>query len=93
MLTYHWAADLGPIDTALVQRSEAKVLAEKLLDLYKTKHETLLISVKNQPFRVDLWNKIKIRRNKFGLDSGDIFAVIGMEHDFTASEATLTLWR
>jgi hypothetical protein len=90
---YPLAQDLGPLDTAIVERSEALQAARKLLSLYKTGHETLQVLTKIQPFLLDLGKIVKIRRPRFGLDQGDLFLVSGMDQDYAANEAVLTLWR
>lgn len=93
LLTYPWAKDLGPLDTALAQRSEAGELADKLLSLYKVRRGNWTLVTKIAPFRLDLWDKVRVKRDKFSLDAGELFAVVGLELDFTAAKAALTLWR
>lgn len=93
LLVYPWALDLGPLDTALAQRSEARELVDKLLALYKVRHETLKAVIKIAPFRLDLGKQVLVKRDKFSLGAGALFAVVGLELDFSANEATLTLWR
>jgi hypothetical protein len=93
LLTYPWAQDLGPLDTALIQRDEAIDLADKLLGLYKERRENLTVVTKIAPFTLGLWDMVTLKRNKFSLDAGELFAVVGLELDFSAAEATITLWR
>jgi hypothetical protein len=90
--TYPWAADLGPLDTVLVQRAEAQAVAAQNLALYRVKHPTFKVRTKIQPFRHDLWDKIWLRHERFGVGRR-AFAILGVELDLTACEATLTLWR
>jgi len=93
LLTYPWAGDLGPLETALADKTEAVALALKLLNLYKTAHGTVKVSTKIQPFQTELWDLVRLTRPRFGLDSGELYRVMGLELDFTALEALMTLWR
>lgn len=90
---YPWAGDLGPLDTCLVLRDDAKDLAGRMLALVKTKHPTLMVVIKIQPFLLDLWQPVYVRRTRHGAVSGQLYAIIGKEENYTASEAILSLWR
>jgi len=90
---YPWAGDLGPLDTCLVDRDEAKALAAKDLLLFKTRHPIVKVLMKAQPFLLDIWQPVSIRRTRFGDAVGQVYAIAGKEENYSASEATLKLWR
>ena len=101
LLSYPLALDLGPLDTCLVSpgnigsaldKANITALANKLLTLYRTSHPMLTVTVKNQPFIWDIWDTVRVNSEKLGINN-ELFAIIGMEHDYAESKATLTLWR
>lgn len=85
LIDYPWAQDLGPLNTALVTRTDAQALAGDNLTLYKVKHGNLKAVTKIRPFVCDLGDYIELLGQKRLL--------LGLEEDYTAAEATLTLWR
>lgn len=89
---YPWAGDLGPLDTCLVLRDEAKALAAKNLELLKIKHPTLKVTIKIQPFLLDIWQPVSVRRTRYGEVESKVYAIAGKEENYTASEAILNLW-
>lgn len=78
------AHDLGPLDTCLVDRDEAALLAQKLIDLYGTRRETQQVETKIQPFRRNIWDIVEI--------DGLPFALKGLELDMY-DRSQLTVWR
>jgi hypothetical protein len=90
--SYPWAGDLGPLDTCLVLRDEAKALASKNLELFKVKHPALKVTIKIQPFLLDIWQPVSLRRTRYGEVEGKNYAIAGKEENYSASEAILNLW-
>jgi hypothetical protein len=90
---YPWAGDLGPLDTCLVLRDEAKALAAKNLELLKTKHPNIKVVIKTQPFLLDIWQPVSVRRSRYGEVVGQVYAIAGKEENYTASETIMNLWR
>jgi hypothetical protein len=90
---YPWATDLKPLDTCLVRRVDAEALADKVLNLLKVKHPQITVLSKNQPFHLNLGDKISVRRSRFDMNAVEVYEIHGAELDFTADEATLNLWR
>jgi hypothetical protein len=91
--TYPWAVDLGPIETCLSLAAEAKLLAGKLLDLYKLAHETVEVKCAMQGAGVNIGDLVRLTWDEFGRDAGQLYLVIGISLDFSANESTLKLWR
>ncbi|TSA12005.1 MAG: hypothetical protein D4R73_02930 [Deltaproteobacteria bacterium] len=78
------AHDLGPLDTCLIDRDEAALLAQKNIDLYGTRRETQQVETKIQPFQRNIWDTVEI--------DGLPFALKGLELDMY-DRSILTVWR
>jgi hypothetical protein len=62
--------------------------------LYKTSRDlyTVTIALDLTSTLPDLNNIVNITMNRFGLNSGKLFKIIGIESDYSKNRATLTLW-
>lgn len=91
--TYPTAQDLGPIDTCLVDRTDAQSLANALL--YRSRQETEQVTyyARHQAFDLEIGKLVSISRDVFGLESNPGFMTVGVELDLGTGESILTLWR
>lgn len=97
---YPLAGELGPLDTCLVSdnaigdflnKADVDDLLRKLASLFSSRPHQQVATVPIQPW--DPGNIVKLRRDKFGLAGGLNFLLLGLEMDFAASLAEITLWR
>jgi hypothetical protein len=81
-------------ESLLVDATAAQTEATRLLNLYKTSRDlyTVTIALDLTTTLPDLNNIINITINRFGLNSGKLFKIIGIESDYSKNRATLTLW-
>jgi hypothetical protein len=81
-------------ETCLVDATATQTEATRLLNLYKVNRDLYTVDIaldltKTLP---DLNNVVNITINRFGLNSGKLFKIIGIESDYSKNRATLTLW-
>lgn len=93
LTNYPAASDIGPLETALIDRDDAGLLAAKLLALYQLPHETMTIEIGLQAAQLDIGDIVEVRRDKFGQDAGQLYKVLGTNINFTDRLSELTLWR
>lgn len=81
-------------ESLLVDATAAQTEATRLLNLYKTSRDlyTVTIALDLTSTLPDLNNVVNITMNRFGLNSGKLFKIIGIESDYSKNRATLTLW-
>jgi hypothetical protein len=81
-------------ESLLVDATAAQTEATRLLNLYKTSRDlyTVTIALDLTTTLPDLNNVVNITMNRFGLNSGKLFKIIGIESDYSKNRATLTLW-
>jgi hypothetical protein len=81
-------------ESLLVDATAAQTEATRLLNLYKTSRDlyTVTIALDLTTTLPDLNNIVNITMNRFGLNSGKLFKIIGIESDYSKNRATLTLW-
>jgi len=91
--TYPWAMGLGPLDTVIITRTDIKLLAEKVFAIYRRPRETLTIVTVPKVAFLRIGDIVSVRRAKFGLDTGVLFMVVGLDFNLTSGEYTVTLWR
>lgn len=91
--TYPLAVDVGPLETALINRSEAQALARSFLDLFRTPREYFEAVISLRGILLELGDLVEVQRASFGLDSGELFVVVGTDLDCQQGEVRLTLWR
>jgi hypothetical protein len=86
------ATDLGPLDTCLIKRDDAKAVADKDLALFKVEWDSVSVDMKTQPYTREISEPVELRRGNFGLDAGKLLNIHGLDLDFTANKSTLELW-
>jgi hypothetical protein len=81
-------------ETCLVDATATQTEATRLLNLYKTNRDlyTVDIALDLSQTLPDLNNVVNVTINRFGLNSGKLFKIIGIESDYSKNRATLTLW-
>lgn len=81
-------------ESLLVDATAAQTEATRLLNLYKVNRDlyTVTIALDLTQSLPDLNNIVNITINRFGLNSGKLFKIIGIESDYSRNRATLTLW-
>lgn len=81
-------------ESLLVDATAAQTEATRLLNLYKINRDlyTVTIALDLTSTLPDLNNVVNITMNRFGLNSGKLFKIIGIESDYLKNRATLTLW-
>ena len=81
-------------ESLLIDATAAQTEATRLLNLYKTSRDlyTVTIALDLTQSLPDLNNVVNITMNRFGLNSGKLFKIIGIESDYSKNRATLTIW-
>jgi hypothetical protein len=81
-------------DALLVTQASAATEAARVLALYKARRDlyTVRIALDLSETLPDLVNVANLTLNRFGLNSGKLFKIIGIESDYSTNRATLTLW-
>lgn len=78
----------------LVDATAAQTEATRLLTLYKVSRDlyTIDLALDLTATLPDLNNVVNLTINRFGLNSGKLFKIIGIESDYAKNRARLTLW-
>lgn len=81
-------------DTLLVSSAAASTEATRVLNLYKTKRTMyqVAIALDVSEHLPDLNDVVNLTLDRFGLDSGTLFRIIGISSSYAKNRATLTLW-
>lgn len=82
-------------DTLLTSAADAATEAARLLTLYKARRDVYRLRVRLDEALVaalDLAAVVRLTFDRFGLDAGQLFIVIGIETDLASGAATLTVW-
>ncbi|HWM89401.1 MAG TPA: hypothetical protein VN493_01395 [Thermoanaerobaculia bacterium] len=85
------ALDPEPLPTLLADKAAAEVEANHLLGLYGQRREMYRVTVKTQPYRLELGDQIALDYTRFGLD-GRLFRVVGLEERADVNRVTMELW-
>ena len=86
------ARDPEATRTLLHEEAAAQEEAERLFELYRQQRNLYRITVKTQPFKVELGDQVQVAYPRFGLDGGRVFRVIGLEERAEINRVTLELW-
>lgn len=80
--------------TLLVSSSAANTEASRLLSLYKVRRRMYQIQIALDVTETlpDLNDVANLTLDRFGLDSGTLFRIIGISSSYAKNRATLTLW-
>jgi len=81
-------------DTLLIDATAAGTEATRLLTLYKTRRDLyeVRIALDVAEHLPDLNDVANMTLDRFGLDSGKLFRIIGISTNYATNRATLTLW-
>lgn len=86
------ARDPEPIESLFDDEAAARAEAERLLELYGLRRELYRVTVKTQPYRLDLGEQVQLVYPRFGLQGGRVFRVVGLEERAEINRVTLELW-
>lgn len=80
-------------ETYLLSEAAAQAEANRKLALHSVPRDLFQIAVRSEYVEgVDLNSSVAIQLNRFGLDAGKKFAVIGIDEDHASRKTTLDLW-
>lgn len=79
-------------DTLLANESDATALASRITELYNSQRKIYKMSVKDLVFRVYVGDTVSIKLNRFNLDAGKNFLVIGLGVDAETNITELEVW-
>jgi len=81
-------------DTLMIDGTAAGTEATRLLNLYKVKRTMYQVAIALDVTATlpDLNDVANLTLNRFGLDSGTLFRIIGISSSYAKNRATLTLW-
>lgn len=82
-------------DTLLVDATDAQNEADRRLTIYRDRQDVYIANAhidSDVAGYVDLANVVSLRVNRFGLDNGVNFRIIGYELDLKRNRASLSLW-
>ncbi|WP_409264525.1 hypothetical protein [Pseudomonas sp. KCJK9000] len=86
------ATDSAPIVAFFNDETAAQTEADRQLGLYGTARAMYRVTLKTQPFQLDLGDVITLRFPRWGLDNGRQFAVVRISEDATTNEVELTVF-
>ena len=90
------SADKNAVDRTdylpAVESVDAQVVLDRLVALFSKERRLFRISVRNMLFRLYLGTVVKLVYPRFGLDSGQLFIVIGFSEDAETDTTILELW-
>ena len=80
--------------TLLVDATAASTEATRILNLYKVRRRMYQIQIALDITETlpDLNDVANLTLDRFGLDSGTLFRIIGISSSYAKNRATLTLW-
>jgi len=80
-------------DSYFINEADAQAEADRQLALHSVRRDRLQVPVKSFVVeQVDLGTVVRLELNRFGLDAGKSFMVIGMGEKFSSGVTTLDLW-
>jgi len=86
------ARDPEPVSSLLDAKADAEAEAARLLALYGARRELYRVTVKTQPYRLELGDSVRLDYPRFGLQPGRIFRIVGLEERADTHRVTLELW-
>ncbi len=95
VLTKHLLASEREFVTLLVDATAAQTEADRLLDIYGLRQDYFEIRSRDVTIQYDieLGDVVDVTVSRFGLSSGELFRVVGIESDLKRNEYKLRLWR
>lgn len=80
-------------ETYLIHEADALAEAKRRLALHLVKRDRLRVPVKSSLVQqIDLGDVVRVKVNRFGLNDGKSFVVIGLVEDLQTGVSTLDLW-
>lgn len=90
--TGHLLAQELEATSLLAESTAADTEAARLLAMLKEPRRIFEVTVKTQPFNIELNDVVQLLDARMGLDSGVSFRVVGIKEDAGFSEVTMQLW-
>jgi hypothetical protein len=85
------ALDPEPLPTLLADQAAAQSEANRLLALYGQRRDMYRVTVKTQPYKLELGDQIALDYTRFGLVNR-LFRVVGLEERADVNRVTMELW-
>ncbi len=85
------APDPEPWPTLLLDQAAALSEANRLLVLYGQRREMYRVTVKTQPYKLELGDQVSVTYDRFGL-AARLFRVVGLEERAEVNRVTMELW-
>lgn len=92
VLTAHLLARDETHDTLLDLESDAITEANRRLGLEKVQRDMYKVTVKGKPLERQLNDVIEIRLNRYGLNAGRNFVMLGIDEDLVTGTSVLEIW-
>lgn len=89
--TKHLLATEIERDSLIVGESAANTEATRLLNVYKKQRELYTVALQTETV-LNINDVVKLKLNRFGLDDGKLFRVIGLVESGARTQTELTLW-
>jgi len=90
--TVYPLADEERYDTLIAGAADAATEADRLQTLFGVQRKVFTVSVKTQPFRLNLGDVVNIEDTRFSLTPARNYAIIGLDEDSLSGVITMTLW-
>ena len=85
------ALDPEPWPTLLADQAAAQTEANRLLTLYGQRRDMYRVTVKTQPYRLELGDQVDLDYTRFGLTARR-FRIVGLEERADVNRVTMELW-
>ncbi len=79
-------------NTLIVNEADAIVQATRIAELYNQKRTLYKVLAKDVFFRIQIGNTVTVILNRFGLDAGKDFLIVGVSYDAETNLTELELW-
>ena len=95
ILDKHLLASEKEFVTLLVDSTAAQNEADRLLAMYKLRQDYFEIRTRDvdTQYDIELGDVVEVNVSRFGLSSGELFVVVGIESDLKRNEYKMRLWR
>lgn len=90
--TRHLFAEETTAESALDDKADAEAEVIRRGALYGTARDTFEVTVKTQPFALDLDDEVRLLYPRHGLNGGKDFRIIGLKEDSRVNQVAMTLW-
>lgn len=79
-------------NTLIVNEADAIIQAQRIAELFNKKRTLYKVSAKDVFFRLKIGDSVTVILNRFGLDSGKDFLIVGLSYDAETNLTELELW-